>query len=272
MPCAAQIEQEQINKKKREMNIDSFMDLVASSELAEHGEYLRGIVRPSIEIVRTESAKSLGCSRLGGVPDLPSGVEWPSHVLDAEQVERTDTSRRPYRFLGQINFFEVTSSQLPTRGLLSLFVQYDPEGELEFFWQDEGFVYAHYSADIHDLSPLSPPASVDCATETSIALYSGIDIPYDEYQRKDWPFEFDKLRDSYRQLRDALHESGEYLLGYPSYFSLGYDPTPGQDWLSLLTLGSDDDWCWHDGDNLMVFIRRAQLVKKDFSALRADAG
>jgi hypothetical protein len=42
----------------------------------------------------------------------------------------------------------------------------------------------------------------------------------------------------------------------------------------LLTAASHDDlgWCWHDGDMLMVFIQKARLLKRDFSALRADAG
>ena len=53
-----------------------------------------------------------------------------------------------------------------------------------------------------------------------------------------------------------------------------YDPTPGAEWISLLTVGSLDEfeWCWHDGDTLMVFIEPAKLEQKDFSHLKSDAG
>lgn len=65
-----------------------------------------------------------------------------------------------------------------------------------------------------------------------------------------------------------------YLFGYPSYCTLGYDPTPGPDWVSLLTVRSSADleWCWHDGDRLMVFIQAEQLQRKDFRMLKCDAG
>jgi len=64
------------------------------------------------------------------------------------------------------------------------------------------------------------------------------------------------------------------MLGYPSHYSLMYDPTPGEDWVSLITLASYDEfeWCWHDADKLMVFIEKSKLEAKDFSNLKADAG
>ena len=66
----------------------------------------------------------------------------------------------------------------------------------------------------------------------------------------------------------------DYLLGYPSYYSLGYDPTPGPEWIALLTLNSWRalDWCWGDGNKLMVFIERARLAARDFSKLKTEAG
>lgn len=66
-----------------------------------------------------------------------------------------------------------------------------------------------------------------------------------------------------------------YLLGYPGVSSLAYDPTPGPEWVSLLTFASDDglEWCcWHDGDYLHVAIERDRIAKQDFSALASDAG
>lgn len=64
------------------------------------------------------------------------------------------------------------------------------------------------------------------------------------------------------------------LLGYPSHYSLSYDPTPGPQWVSLLALHSHDafEWCWHGGDKLMVFIEQDGLAARDFGALQCDAG
>ena len=44
--------------------------------------------------------------------------------------------------------------------------------------------------------------------------------------------------------------------------------------MSLITLMSNSelDWCWHDGDKLMVFIEKDKLLNKDFSCLKSDAG
>ena len=66
----------------------------------------------------------------------------------------------------------------------------------------------------------------------------------------------------------------DYLLGYPSHYSLGYNPTPGPEWEALLTLHSHDDldWQWGDADKLMVFIETHRLAACDFSQLKVDAG
>jgi hypothetical protein len=80
------------------------------------------------------------------------------------------------------------------------------------------------------------------------------------------------VRDSPGSLQ--LHPSERYLLGYPFNMTLAYDPTPGADWRSLLTVSSDDDleWHWHDGDWLVTFIEEQRLRAGDFSQIRADAG
>ena len=103
-----------------------------------------------------------------------------------------------------------------------------------------------------------------------INLTGGIEIPRHEDLRTDWPFD----RDAVYELTDALEPISEYMLGYPSFTSLAYDPTPEGDWISLLTVHSLDefDWCWHDGDKLMVFIESAKLADRNFGNLKSDAG
>jgi uncharacterized protein YwqG len=244
------------------MNLVDFELQVASSPLAAHRHRLRELLRPACDILKGNPDPGVGRSRLGGAPDRPRGSKWPQHRLG------------PHRFLGQINFEELTStdSGLPANGLLQLFVAYDPDGN--FFWGDNGYIHAEYYApgDVA-LTPCTPPEAVSFEGHAGVAFRPTLDLPYDEFQHKDWVLN-DDLSEAYTALRESLHQSEDYLLGYPSHYSLAYDPTPGPGWVSLITLASDEDLelFWHDDDKLMVFIERTRLAARDFSNLRADAG
>jgi uncharacterized protein YwqG len=84
-------------------------------------------IRPSIRLISSpESSEGLGTCRLGGLPDLPVGVQWPTFA-------NPDYGGReyPYRFLMQIDLAAVSPFDL--RGLLP------KSGHLLFFchWQDD---------------------------------------------------------------------------------------------------------------------------------------
>ncbi|WP_137973267.1 YwqG family protein [Pseudomonas sp. F(2018)] len=224
---------------------------------AAHVEYIRTIARPSVDIEVLDIAGKDDSSRFGGDPYVPHNFKWPTHNLGE------------YRFLGQINFSEVVNlpSALPDSGLLSLFYAYDEEGEI--FWGDDGYVLGFYWKDYKDHVTTKSP-SKDAPKAKALRLTGGVNIPENMDVRNDWPFE----HKTFYELTDALNAGNEYLLGYPSFYTLAYDPTPGPEWVSLLTLSSRDEfgWCWHDGDKLMVFIESDRLVKRDFSNLKSDAG
>jgi uncharacterized protein YwqG len=79
------------------------------------GQVLR-LLRPSLRLTRTEAAREgAGSSRLGGIPDLPPGFEWP--CWQGEELA----------FLGQVNLGEVavlcSEGDLPPRGLLLFFYE-----------------------------------------------------------------------------------------------------------------------------------------------------
>lgn len=116
-----------------------------------------------------------------------------------------------------------------------------------------------------------------------IRFRAGVDMPQHEELCKDWPFDFELLYvlladiDGNATLPPDQRFARDYLLGYPTWDSLAYDPTPsagGRDWRSLITLQSHDalEWCWQDGAQLMVFIEANKLAQRDFSHLRVDAG
>ncbi|WP_413366520.1 YwqG family protein [Lysinibacillus sp. 3P01SB] len=248
------------------MNRNHFLDTIEKSEISNHKDYLLQVLRPAIDILKHPEAElKLGCSRFGGAPDLPAGSEWPAYEM------------KPYRFLGQINFAEIppTEADLPAKGLLSLFAADilpgdDSDPDLEPF--EDGYIHGIYIPETTNLETKLPPYS-DTSKAVVIEFSPTIDIPYDEYQLKDSPFSEDQS-DIYTEIRDSLHKSSDYLLGYPSHYTLGYNPTPGEEWISLVTIDSDDDleWCWHDGDKLMIFIELERLKNLDFSRLKSDAG
>ncbi len=146
----------------------------------------------------------------------------------------------------------------------------------ESFWQDPDYVRAYRFVDLEALQPVEPPAAVRLGSTSTLDFQLGADVPRwprDKAAVKQWPIS-QSQRDAYWELRLRLHPSGCYLRGYPFNTLLGYDPTPGPEWRSLLTLSSDDEfeWCWHDGDWLVTFIEESRLRAGDFSQIKADAG
>lgn len=245
--------------------------LDASPLLQAHKQYFLNLARPAVAIRLGGTKGKPLQSRFGGQPMVPAGFAWPEHP-DGH-----------YLFVGQINFAELPDgpdrpAELPTSGLLSLFYGFDEDDAI--FWRDENYLKAFYWPDTRDLHEIQAPHR--WVTDSCELLFeTSIDIPRHEELRNDWPMDFDELNDWF----DALEESGDlprdYLLGRPSWDSLGYDPTPNLEeypssshWRSLLTLQSHDafNWCWQDGARLMAFVEDDKLRAKDFSRLQVDCG
>lgn len=229
--------------------------------LDEHRDYLLGVARPSIEILTAKAPVTRGCSKFGGSPDVPAGFEWPHHALG------------PYRFIGQINLADLPAGPhgLPGGGLLSFFYADDENGES--FWQDPDYVRVYRFDDAASLAPAEPPAAVRYGGTATLAFRPGMDVPPWDAAIEEEPIS-NSLRNAYFTLEARLHPTGRYLLGYPHNPTLAYDPTPGPEWRSLLTLSSSDElvWNWHDGDTLVAFIEEQRLRAGDFSRIMSDAG
>lgn len=225
----------------------------------EHISFLAESSRPSVDVHLTSQKPQSAASRFGGNPFVPSGFTWPRHEIGR------------YRFLGQINFEQVSppSIDLPMSGLLSLFYADDDDGEV--FWQDAGYVLGYYWPDFSAHAVVPAPSGVPVNPEVAFELVPSLNVPRHKELRSDWPFE--EAADFAWDLSLDVN-ADHYLLGYPSHCTLEYDPTPGPEWTPLLTLSSvsELDWCWHDDDRLMVFIQTDQLKSRDFSNLKCDAG
>ena len=242
------------------MQFSEFEQLVlGDSELSPHLSYFKGTAKPSVEIAIGRRWPGKVNSRFGGKPAVGSHFAWPANDMGE------------YRFLGQVNFSEIDNGPdtLPKSGLLSLFYADDEAGEV--FWGDEGYVVAFFWPSTDNLRFFDTPYPV-APKSRKIKFRSGVDIPRYKELRDDWPLD----SDAFCALAELAHNDlpRDYLLGYPSYFTLAYDPTPGPDWVQLLTLDSHDQfgWNWHDTAKLMVFIEKDRLARKDFSYLKCDAG
>ena len=237
--------------------------LIGEFGLAEHRKYLLSIARCCVEIGASEAPIVPACSKFGGAPDLPSEFAWPQHELG------------PYRFIGQINLAELPSGAhgLPETGLLSVFYAHDEKGEA--FWGDPNYVRAYYFVALDRLEAVDPPEAVRWGSTVRLRFQLGMDIPPWTWSESaaQWPIPAE-FSDAYWDLRSRLHRTGRYLMGYPYNTTLGYDPTPGPEWVSLLTLSSDRElmWCWHDDDWLVSFIEIEKLQRGEFSQIAADAG
>ena len=227
-------------------------------QLSGYKAYLDSIANVSVDIWLSPEKAKPDESRFGGVPLVSKKFSWPEH------------KEGEYRFLGQINFSEIRilPDLLPKSGLLSLFYAYDETGEI--FWRDDGYVLGYFYSSISELT-LHSQVSTEIKSK-KIEFSTGVSIPTNKHVREDWPSNFDT--DALLDLYTMEGYSDDYLLGYPSFNTLAYDPTPGDEWMSLLTLSSYDEleWSWHDVGKLMVFIEKDKLKAADFSCLKTDAG
>lgn len=248
------------NKNESGQNPQEIIDTTLEElGLSSEKELLKPYIKPSINIEFSD--KSSIKSHFGGNPRLITGTPWPEHEFG------------PYRFLAYIDFAEVKdeNSLLPMDGILNLFVADDSEGRT--FWGDEGYIKGIYYKKGEKLRINKSPKSVANPEKYLIEFKKSLDLPPSKIHEFDFGEEYE---DTYfiHEMRNDLNESGHHLLGYPGYCTLAYDPTPSPEYISLLTLSSDNDleWCWHDGDKLMIFIEKEKLLKRDFSNLKSDAG
>lgn len=233
--------------------------LSADAELSPYLTYFKSVAKPSVDISIGRRWPGATQSRFGGSPAVGTEFVWPTHKVGE------------YRFLGQFNFGEIDGApeMLPDSGLLSLFYAYDDAGEV--FWGDDGFVIGYYWHSTKKLRLADAPNQM-VPKPRKISFEPGVDIPRYDVLRSDWP-----LDDSATcALSELAHNDlpKDYLLGFPSFYTLGYDPTPGLEWVQLVTLDSREQfgWCWHDTCKLMVFIEKDRLARKDFSNLKCDVG
>lgn len=250
------------------------------------------LARPTVTVRRTKAGPgelSPGGSRIGGLPDLPPGVAWPSW------------RDQPLAFLAQIDLSELSelpvARVLPDSGLLSFFYHadqetwgFDPEdlGSWRVLWHD---------GPRSDLEPAPVPEDLprngrfsSCPVEfCSGTSAPPVDaIPVVEMGLDEWEW------DAYADFLEALQgeDPCHRLLGHPAAIQgdmqvecqlvshgIGTgDPTAYDDpraetlvdeadeWRLLFQLDSDDDagMMWGDCGRLYFWMRGGDLEARRF--------
>lgn len=234
----------------------------------------------SIRLVPSATRSPIGGCRLGGLPDLPVGVNWPrfTHPRSRHTI--------PYRFLMQIDLVAVTGFDL--EGLLP------EQGRLWFFlhWDDDGHDETGLMGDVSTVL-FDPVQSTDLvrASAPSDLPRTSIHKPLKLTPRQEWtvPAPADvgwenAAVEPYLNLWDDLEERVAAIQGYPARSSihrlLGHPQliqAPGVDGPVLLAQVDSDPFLpgseelpkagmmWGDAGRVYYFLDPNHLRKRRFA-------
>jgi hypothetical protein len=164
------VEEVKTMERRRLLAVDGLervlRDLAASHGLVARADAILALRLPSIRAVATPGAS--GTSRLGGRPDLPADVEWPTY------------HEHPLSFVAQIALEEVapfdTAHALPESGLLSFF--YDIREMFEEPEHDPAKVKALYTPTGTALQPHDVPDGAEAFKSCPLTFFAETTIPF----------------------------------------------------------------------------------------------
>jgi uncharacterized protein YwqG len=244
------------------------------------------LAKPAIHL---RPMAQIGFSKLGGLPALPPGIDWPLW------------NEKPQSFLAQIDLAEINAvlpSFLPSSGRLYFF--YDQAQEAwGFDPKDRGAWQVFYStASESELQERVSPTDLpdEFVYKTKYLCPVLVDLLPDSQMLPSADFDWDRDGEEYEELRSSVFGGDRHhqILGYPTPIqnpgmeeqcqlasngiyvgnSDGYnDPRVPQlkagagDWKLLLQLDSDEEtgWMWGDVGTVYFWIREQDARKADFS-------
>lgn len=213
----------------------------------------------------------IGASRLGGLPDLPRNVEWPTCAgakvpliaqLDLHDLPRWSECRLPAS--GWLLVFFAFEAGLDREPCIVLHVDVPREQLQRAPWPREGEVHRDWGGiSVYDILPLRPELSLAGnfteLGEDDESLDALLELDCDFYES------------SFTDGRQPVLE----LLG--KLTSPGTDPVrearnhrrSETDWVNLVEVQSVGSMMWSDAGNLNVLIRNSALFAGDFSDVLA---
>lgn len=166
-----------------------------------------GLIKPAVGMKDTladDATIAIGQSKIGGRPDLPASVEWPTY------------NNEPLTFCAQYNLAEATpfdaENRLPEQGLLSVFLYIDKD--CPCFSVEASTFKIVYSEDVSGLKRTDFPANyfqsgVFPAAQLSFFPYFTVPA-IESYKLKS----YDKNRlTAYRRFSQAVEEIADSLSG-----------------------------------------------------------
>lgn len=263
---------------------------------------IRPSVRLILDLTRDANTAPLGTTRIGGLPDLPEGIEWP-RVAGARDERSGDwwtnaqwekICGHPYSFLAQINFSEVKpfdiEGMLPDSGLLSIFYV-DPwySADATGSYGDTVLVLFHSEPELERRN--APPDLPSDRLYGSLLLTPKLEFtvpsPYDLVS----PALSEEFIDAHLEFWDSLESKVAEIqgfalpqgsIGHPEHRLMGYPHLiqsfgSPRDLRHLLQI--DDDWSfagspsigmhWGDAGMVYVWIHPDDLAAKRFSNVLA---
>ena len=270
--------------------------LLAAHGLSGYDEKIEAAVKSSIHIepeAADDESIAVGASKMGGLPDLPKGVDW-------FRQEQTDI---PLTFICQINFAELKpcdiEDKLPASGILYFFYDCSMDGmPWGFDPRDAGgkAVY-YYDGDLSGLERRSAPEDIDengCVFGAArLRFETAFDLPDlespagqalalpDEDREKYWGL-MDELSGTLinkllghsnniqggMELECELVTNGLYCgdpSGYQEGRARGLDKNTGH-WNLLLQVDSNEElgMMWGDCGRLYLWITEEDLTARNF--------
>lgn len=288
------------------MDIDRLTQKLEECGLGKYSPYLTAEARPAIrfELEKiNEDDIAIGASKMGGRPDLPASLEWPSETEripnendNRYQTERANKSCGPLSFIAQIDLTEVSCLDedefLPKQGFLYFF--YTPDQDVWGFdpQDSSGFKVLFFDGDRSELTRVDFPEQLDKYsrfTPRKLNAYSEVSLPsrytinaifepesdYDKY--------FDKIIceglinkmlgyanaiQNEMELQCEMVANGLYLGTSEAY----QDPRRAEfearssQWRLLLQVDSNDEcgMLWGDVGRIYFWIRESDLLAKQF--------
>ena len=270
--------------------------LLATHGLSGYFEKMKDAVKSSVHI-ELEPADdeniAIGASKMGGLPDLPKGVDW-------FRQELTDI---PLSFICQINFAEVKpcdiQGKLPATGILYFFYDCSMDGmPWGFDPKDaDGKVVYYYDGDLSELERKEAPEDIEengCVFGAAeLHFETAIDLPDLESPAGEALALTEDDREKYWELMDEVSESlvnkllghsnniqggmelecelvtnGLYCgdpSGYKEGRAKGLDKNTGH-WNLLLQVDSNEEigMMWGDCGRLYLWITDEDLAEKNF--------
>lgn len=237
----------------------------------------------------------VGVSKMGGLPDLPRGVDW----------FRRDSTGVCLSFVCQINFAEVQAcsaeGKLPDRGILYFFYDCSMDGMPWGFDPEDadGKVLYYYDGELSNLARKEAPEDLErdgsVFTSAKIRFEEALDLPdLDSPAGEAIDLSEDEV-DAYIEMLDELTEAGgNKLLGHADIIQSAMEPEcemvtgrlnrgnsrsrrtdPGEDlderasrWSLLLQVESNEElgMMWGDCGRLYLWIPEDDLAAKNFDA------